>query len=172
MAADSNAQPYDVSGLVATLGDSNGIARQHARQALVEIGQPAVPALIAALASPQEQVRWEAAKTLSEIAAPESAPGLVLALEDRDFSVRWLAAEGLVAIGHGSIQPLLEVLVERGDHQWLREGAHHVLKVLSKRGSYEAIAPVLAALEGLEPELVVPPAAKAALKTLTISNLG
>jgi hypothetical protein len=166
MSTDSNAQLDDVFGLVATLGDSNGIARQHARQALVEIGHPAVPALVTALESPQEQVRWEAAKALSDIGAAEAAPSLVLALEDREFSVRWLAAEGLVAIGHRSIVPVLEALVERGGHQWLREGAHHVLKSLSKRGSHEALAPVLAALDGVEPALVVPPAAKTALKTL------
>ena len=170
MSADSNAQSCDVSGLVVTLGDSNGLARQHAREALVEIGQPAVPALRTALASPHEQVRWEAAKALSEIAAPESAPGLVTALEDREFSVRWIAAEGLVAIGHRSVEPLLEALVARVDRQWLREGAHHVLKALSKRGSYEAIAPVLVGLEGMEPELVVPPAAKAALNAMRSSS--
>jgi HEAT repeat protein len=171
MSADSNAQPYDVSGLVAALGDNNGLVRQHAREELVDIGHPAVPSLRAALASPHEQVRWEAAKALSEIATPESAPGLVTALEDREFSVRWIAAEGLVAIGHRSVEPLLEALVARGDRQWLREGAHHVLKTLSKRGgSYEAIAPVLAALEGMEPELVVPPAAKAALNAMRVSR--
>ena len=170
MSADSNAQPYAVSGLVATLGDRNGLARQRAREALVEIGQAAVPALRTALVSPHEQVRWEAAKALSEIAAPESAPGLVTALEDREFSVRWIAAEGLVAIGHSSVESLLEALVARGDRQWLREGAHHVLKALSKRGSYEAIAPVLVGLEGMEPELVVPPAAKAALNAMRSSS--
>jgi HEAT repeat protein len=166
MSTDSNAQPYDVSGLVAVLGGGDGLARQRAREALVDIGQPAESALRIALTSPHEQVRWEAAKALSEIAAPESAPGLVTALEDREFSVRWIAAEGLVAIGHRSIEPLLEALVARGDRQWLREGAHHVLKALSKRSSHEAIAPVLAALEGVEPELVVPPAAKAALQSV------
>jgi HEAT repeat protein len=170
MSADSNAQSNDVSGLVATLGDSNGLARQRAREELVDIGHPAVPSLRIALASPHEQVRWEAAKALSEIAAPESAPGLVMALEDREFSVRWIAAEGLVAIGHRSVEPLLEALVARGDRQWLQEGAHHVLKALSKRGMYEAIAPVLAALEGMEPELVAPPAAKAALNAMRASR--
>jgi HEAT repeat protein len=166
MSADSNAQPNDVSGLVAALGDDNGLARQRAREAMVDIGQPAESALRTALTSPHEQVRWEAAKALSEIAAPESASGLVTALEDSEFSVRWIAAEGLVAIGHRSIEPLLEALVTRGDRQWLREGAHHVLKALSKRSSHETLAPVLAALEGMEPELVVPPAAKAALKSM------
>jgi hypothetical protein len=170
MSADSNAQSNDVSGLVATLGDSNGLARQRAREELVDIGPPAVPSLRTALASPHEQVRWEAAKALSEIAAPESAPGLVAALEDREFSVRWIAAEGLVAIGHRSVEPLLEALVARGDRQWLQEGAHHILRALSKRGTYEAIAPVLAALEGMEPELVVPPAAKAALNAMRSSS--
>ena len=170
MSADSNAQPYDVSGLLATLGDTDGLARQRAREALVDVGQAAVPALRTALASPREQVRWEAAKALSEIAAPESAPDLVMTLEDREFGVRWIAAEGLVAIGHRSIEPLLAALVERGDRQWLRDGAHHVLKALSKRGSYEAIAPVLVALEGMEPELVVPPAAKVALKSMRSSG--
>lgn len=170
MSADSNAQPYDISGLVAALGDNDGLARQRAREALVDIGQPAEPALRIALTNPHGQVRWEAAKALSEIAVPESAPSLVAALEDREFSVRWIAAEGLVAIGRRAIEPLLEALVSRGDRQWLREGAHHVLKASAKRGSYEAITPVLAALEGLEPELVVPPAAKAALKSMHSSG--
>jgi HEAT repeat protein len=166
MGANSNVRSHEVFDLIAVLGDDNGQARQHARERLVEIGEPAAPALVAALSSPEEQVRWEAAKALSEIAAPASAPGLVAALEDREFSVRWLAAEALVAIGHRSIVPVLEGLVQRGHSQWLRDGAHHVLKALSRRTASEELARVLAAIEGPEPELVAPPAAQSALEAM------
>jgi HEAT repeat protein len=41
-----------------------------------------------------------------------------------------------------------------------------VLKALAKRGLPKAVEPLLQALEGLEAELTVPPAAKSALKAL------
>ena len=166
MSAGLDSQPSNISRLIAALADDDGLTRQHAREALVDIGRPAASALAVELSSPHEQVRWEAAKALHDIADPESAPALVLALEDREFSVRWLAAEGLAAIGQRSLPPLLEALVERGDHQWLRRGAHHALKALSKRGLPEPVTLVLDALESVEPELVVPPAAQTALKAL------
>ena len=68
-------QSFDVPSLVQALGDRDGQVRQRAREALVEIGQPAVPALISLLASPEDQLRWEAAKALCDIADPSAAPG-------------------------------------------------------------------------------------------------
>lgn len=155
-----------IASLVATLADSSGSVRQKARAALVEIGHPAVPALIAALRSQDAQVRWEAAKGLHDVADPLSAEALVAALEDKSFDVRWLAAESLALIGRKALEPLFAALADHGDAVWLREGAHHVLKVAARRGLAETVGPVLAALEDVEPELVMPPAAKAALKSL------
>ena len=158
--------PSTVFSLIARLADSDGLIRQRAREELVDIGQPAVPALISALDSPEGHVRWEVVKALQDIADPAVAPALVRALEDREFGVRWLAAEGLVNMGRRSLASLLKALTERGDSVWLREGAHHVLKAMSRRGLPEPVEPVLAALEDVEPELVVPPVARDALKLI------
>jgi len=166
MTASSDLHSSGIAALVAALADGNGLARQKAREALVEIGHPAVPALTAALGSHETHVRWEAAKALHDLADPASAEALVAALEDKSFDVRWLAAEGLALIGRKALEPLLEALADHGAAIWLREGAHHVLKAAARRGLAESVGPMLAALEGVEPELVVPPVAKATLKTL------
>jgi hypothetical protein len=48
----------------------------------------------------------------------------------------------------------------------MREGIHHVLHDMNKRELGPVLRPVLAALEGSEPTLEVPLAARAALNTL------
>jgi hypothetical protein len=61
----------------------------------------------------------------------------------------------------------MQALVERPESAWLREGAHHVLRVLVGRGLDVHIVPVLRVLEDIEPVLEVPRAAKIALDELT-----
>jgi len=46
--------------------------------------------------SKQQQVRWEAAKTLVIIADPLAIPALIKGLKDEIFDIRWLAAEALM----------------------------------------------------------------------------
>jgi|GEM_PF-491884 len=155
-----------IRALIAELGSRIGTGRQEARWALVKIGAPAVNALIGALSSDSNQVRWEAAKALEEIGDPASAPALVKTLEDWDFSVRWLAAEGLILLGRGGVIPLLQALTTKPDSTWLREGAHHVLRSQADAEVRKVTAPVLTALEDLEPTLAVPSAAHDALIAL------
>jgi HEAT repeat protein len=162
--ADSN----EINSLIAELAGEKGKSRWEARLALVKIGKPAVAALVQALKGPRERVRWEAAKALSQIGDPTTAPELVVALEDESFGVRWLAAEGLIAAGHNGLEPLLRALMHHSDSVWLRAGAHHILRTLAGDWElHEEIAPVLAALEDIEPAIEVPPAAQAALISLT-----
>lgn len=152
---------------MAALADHDGPTRQRARLSLVAIGQPAVASLVEALAVQNENVRWEAAKALSQIGGPAAAPAQVQALEDENFSVRWLAAEGLIAAGRDGLEPLLRALVGRSHSVWLREGAHHVLHTLaSDENLHTLLTPVLRALDDLEPALEVPVAAEKALKAL------
>jgi len=153
--------------LIATLGDHDGLARQRARHSLVSIGQPAVPALAKALTDPSGQRRWEAAKALGSIRDPSAAPALVSAMEDQDFGVRWLAAEGLIGLKGAGLAPLLQALAQHPDRVWLREGAHHVFRMLVDHDLHDLVAPVLAALDGIEPVLEAPGAAQAALRALT-----
>jgi len=162
----THSQP--IADLITALGSPNGLARRRARENLVGMGKPAVPALVEALSDPMasRHIRWESAKALSEMRAPESAPALVHALEDRNFGVRWLAAEGLMRLGRAGLRPLLEALIQHSGSFWLREGAHHVLRMLGIEDLEPELSAVLAAMEDIEPDVEVPPAAYAALRAL------
>jgi HEAT repeat protein len=155
-----------IKALVFALSSGDGMLRQTVRQGLVALGETAVPALISALRDPNTNVRWEAAKALSEIASPQSAEALVGALEDRNFGVRWLAAEGLIVLGRAGLAPLAQALIRDPESEWLREGAHHVLRVLANRSQHELVAPLLGALEGFEAALDVVPQAYELLDAL------
>jgi HEAT repeat protein len=162
---DANATT--ISNLIDLLDDPHGLKRQQARWELVSIGEPAVPALLKLLKDQREGVRWEAAKALSQIGDPAAAPKLVEVLEDDNFGVRWLAAEGLICTGSQGLVPLLRALERHSDSKWLRDGAHHVIRSLVGEPTlHDTLAPVLTALEGIEPVLEAPPAAQTALCTL------
>jgi len=146
--------------LVADLANHNDSVRVKARHSLVAMGKAAVPLLTEALKSQNSLTKWEAAKALGEIGDPNTASSLVEALEDEDFDVRWLAAEGLTKMNINALRPLLLALEKRGDSFFLQEGAHHVFHDLAKGALRKFLAPVLAALEGLEPGEEVPWAAR------------
>jgi hypothetical protein len=162
----TSADPDGLASHLADLRSRDGIRRELAREAIVSLGRQAVDPLTELLADPNHQTRWEAAKALSEMADPRSASALVSSLEDREFDVRWLSAIGLIAIGKDSLVPLLEALSRRSESVWLREGAHHVLHDLSKKGFMDLAAPILTALEGTEPGIEVQGPARAALAKL------
>jgi HEAT repeat protein len=147
------------TSLVAALASHNDARRIKARHSLVAMGKATVPLLTDALKSQNSLMRWEAAKALGEIGDPSTASALVEALEDEDFDVRWLAAEGLTKLNIIALKPLLLALEKRGDSFLLQEGAHHVFHDLAKGGLRKLLAPVLAALEALEPGEAVPWAA-------------
>lgn len=120
------ADPATVPPLVEALADDRLVANA-AMEALVEIGAPAVPALIEAAQNDSEQVRWHATKALSQIGDERAAAVLVQALNDANSGVRWLAGEGLVAIGTEAIEPLLRELGNRSVGARFRQGTYHVL---------------------------------------------
>jgi hypothetical protein len=155
-----------IQSLIEDLARSDRTIREDARRSLVSIGPPAVEPLAAALAHEREQVRWEAAKALQQIDDPAIAPAMIAALEDDDSGVQWIAAESLAFLGRDGVVPLLKALVARSDSSRLQRGAHHVLRFLSDETLKKELAPVLRALEGLEPALEVPVAAHRVLVAL------
>jgi HEAT repeat protein len=159
----------EINSLIVELANDHGLARQRARESLVEIGKPAVAPLIAALQHPNWRIRWGAAKALGQIADPAAADALVQTLEDERSGVRWLAAEGLIALRRDGLTALLKALIRHSDSVWLREGAHHVIHSLTEHvpDLHHLLAPVSAALDDIEPVLEVPPAARTALDALT-----
>jgi HEAT repeat protein len=161
--------------LIAALSSEDDGVRVGARQSLVTMGKAAVPPLAEALGNKDDLMRWEAAKALGEIGAPEAALSLVKALEDESFDVRWLAAIGLIGMNIKGLKPLLHALMEQGDSVFLRQGAHHVIHDLTKGELRRYLSTVLAALENVEPTMSVPQAAYHALEMLEkekkISNI-
>jgi hypothetical protein len=155
-----------IKSLMADLASQDGLVRVRARKSLVGMGNRAVAPLVVALASKKQWVRWEAAKALGQIGDTAATQALIKALEDRMFDVRWLAAEGLISIGHQALVPLLKALLERPDSLWLQEGVHHVLHNLDGGYLNKIIDPVLRALEGFEPSVETPLAARKALEAL------
>lgn len=163
---EEKAKVESIETLMNNLGSADDDVRVNARRSLVAMGNTAVAPLAKGLENKKYLVRWEAAKALSEIGNPAAAPALVKALEDEEFDVRWIAAEGLIKTNiHGAI-PLLQALKERGESTLLQKGAHHVFRDLSKGALKKSLAPVLAALEGIEPGEEVPLAALKAMETL------
>lgn len=158
--------PDAPEAIITTFASKNGVERQCAREKLVAIGKDATPALVDCLADPRRQVRWEAAKTLSEIKDPAASRPLVATLEDKDGDVRWLVAVALAAIGRDALQPLLVALIEKADSDYVLQGGHHVCHELARTGAYPIVKPVLDAIGAPEPRAAVPPAAYEALHRL------
>lgn len=149
-----NSEDVEIHSLLESLGSDNGQERKKAREALVSKGKSVIDYLMELLNHPKHIYRWEAVKTLEEIADPDSVPILIEALDDNKGDVRWIAAEALVKIGLPSIKPLLTILMEKTDSVFLLEGAHHVFFELKEKGMLPANFPVDQLLELLKnPEM-------------------
>jgi HEAT repeat protein len=157
----------DIPSLMTLLASKDGVLRCKARAALVELGKPAVEALVSALKDRNQTVRWESAKALGAIRDPKSIDALVAALQDKLFDVRWLAAEALIGIGDESVKPILQALVDCPKSEELREGAHHVLHDLVTSQYRDDLKPLMTALGDLTFTLDIPIRAKKALKSIS-----
>jgi len=155
-----------IKALIADLASHDDVTREKARHSLVAMGRRCVPWLTEALRTGKYLMRWEAAKALGQIAAPEAAPVLVEALEDSESDVRWLAAEGLIKLNVKGLKSLLHALMTKTDSGFLREGAHHVIHDLAKGALRKPLAPVLASLEDVKMTIEAPEAAFKALEIL------
>jgi uncharacterized protein YrrD len=155
-----------IKTLIGFLTSRSGLTRQYARTSLVAIGKPAVPALLALLKNKKSRGRWEVLKALGEIRDPSAISELITRLNDESFEIRWLAAEALVALGSQVIVPLLQALIRQSDSVYVRESAHHILRSLVDDKTKKFIRPVLTALEDMDYSMMVPMAARKALRSL------
>jgi bilin biosynthesis protein len=98
--------------MVECLGDSRGMVRLRCAQTLGEIGKPATPFLIEALAHHQNVVvRRAAAKTLTLIADRTAIPALIHSLlNDEDTVVKGSSVGALAKMGEASVPVLLKIL--------------------------------------------------------------
>jgi len=126
-------EDLEIKTLLESLFSENGMERKSAREKLVKIGTPVIDYLMEHIHHPKHIHRWEAIKTMEEIANPVSIPLFIEALEDDESDIRWIAAEGLINIGTQSIIPLLKSLTKNTDSIFVLEGTHHVFYDLKKK---------------------------------------
>ena len=92
-----------VAGLVRCLADSSPFVSRIAADSLARIGQPAVPALIAALQAKETLTRAGATRALRVIQPEEAIPALCAALDDPSAIVTHYAEEALERMGVGLV---------------------------------------------------------------------
>ena len=92
-----------VTGLARCLADSSPLVSRISADSLARIGNPAVPALIAALKEGEVIVRAGAARALSIIQPQEAVPALCAALDDPSAIVTYYAEEALERMGVGMV---------------------------------------------------------------------
>ncbi len=98
--------------LVESFSDKRGMMRLRIAETLGQIGEPATPVLVDALANhPNEVVRRACAKTLTLIADPTAIPTLVNSfLNDSDTVVQGSSVGALARTGRPAAPKLLEIL--------------------------------------------------------------
>jgi HEAT repeat protein len=140
-----------IESLMFVLTSKDGLMRKSARKSLEAIGNCAIPSLTKGTKAKNKTVRWESTKALVEMSNPQAAEAFVDALQDEEFGVRWLAAEGLIGLGRAGLKPLMQALMRDPDSNWLREGTHHVLRLLQDKYDdlHEQLVPLVFALESL-----------------------
>ncbi len=109
--------------------------KDDATRALIELGKPAVPALIVALSDKDEFVRKQAVLALGAIKDPDAVDPLIAFLHDQDWWMRLTAAAALEKIGdvrgREAIKPLMKdpdlvvrMRVERILSTWKKQTAN------------------------------------------------
>ena len=101
-----------IQQMIECLGDTRGMTRLGFAESLGQVGKPAVPQLLEALAHhPNVVVRRAAAKTLTLIADPQAVPHLINALlTDEDTVVKGSSVGALAKTGEAAVPALLEIL--------------------------------------------------------------
>jgi len=160
--------PDDLAKLIkVSLDTKNAVKKLAARSTLVRMGKTIIPQLHKLLASKNDLLREEIAKTVELIADRRSVPLLIGLLDDTVFDIRWIAAEGLIKIGRRSILPLLKSVRDGKSSHVYNESAHHVLLGLLNNTEKKKLEPLLLSLENYH-ELgeTAPIEASKALKTI------
>jgi len=133
---DFSINDTNIEKLIKALTDKDGLKRQNARISLVKIGKPAIPFLEILLNLEEYRTRWEAIKTLSCIPDIDTIPALLKCLDDENEDIRWVSAEGMIELEEHAVKPLLRSILANYESINFCETAHHILKELVVRKSF------------------------------------
>jgi HEAT repeat protein len=151
--------PQAIQALVESLGDLDLKVRTSVVSGLQRMGDPAVPAIAAAMASGQKTVREAGAQALERIDSPNAASALAKLISDSDPAIRASAARGL-GIQTANPQPAMLVPVLSDGAGDVAEAASDSLAAMGPR----AIPILIAALKSPASEVSKYRAAQALAK--------
>jgi HEAT repeat protein len=89
--------------LTRLLGEKSAFVQRIASNALIQIGAPAIPALIEALHNPSPAARAGVARALVPLESHAAIPALFAALDDDSAFVTYYAEEALARMGVGMV---------------------------------------------------------------------
>jgi HEAT repeat protein len=95
--------PSAVPVLISALGVQDSLLARLAANALIAVGEPAVPELIGVMENGKGRPRLEAARTLAIIGDPRAIPVLYAALSEDSAWMDYWANEGLERMGVGMV---------------------------------------------------------------------
>jgi HEAT repeat protein len=133
--------------VAAALGDEDWQVYHSARDALANVGLPAVPVLVAALANPSPRVTEMALEALVRIGAP-ALPVLRTTLASPSASQAQWAALAMGGIGYSAVRDGVGVLQDRTKPANARAMA---ALALGRSGAGDAVMPLISALRSQEP---------------------
>ncbi|OQA05119.1 MAG: putative lyase [bacterium ADurb.Bin374] len=135
-------QADTVPMLVERFLDPSWVVRREACRSAVACGMPAVQALLNALGSVEEDVRYWALRALGDIRPAGIFPEIVKLLRDRSWTIRKTASDVLSTFGSEALVELTN-LASEGDS----EVRYWVLQALGKIGSNISLPLLFRALE-------------------------
>ena len=128
---------------IKSLGDEDIYISSAARDALVNLGEPAVEPLIEALKDEDYHVRDGAADALGNIGDERAIEPLIQTLKDKEWPVRSGAAHALGKIGDiNAVEPLINALED--EESFVRWAA---AQALGNIGDNQAVGPLIEALK-------------------------
>jgi HEAT repeat protein len=108
------AQKKEIHELIDDLReDTEKEVRNSAAAELVAKGEPAVYPLIGALNDSDWRVREESAKALGRIGNKKAVKHLIQLFKDEKTRVQLWATDAIIAMGPGSVEPLIDALDDR-----------------------------------------------------------
>ncbi len=132
-----------IINLISSLNDPDSSMRNHAVQALVEIGEPAFEAVLRLTRNTDDVLRRKACDILGKMGNPNGLMPLTVLLTDTNSFVRRRAAHALNLIGdERAVSSLIAAL-----HDQECKVRYRVVKALGKIGDRRAVEPLISALK-------------------------
>ena len=95
--------PQAIAGLIDSLSDEDHLVVELSADALAEIGEQAVPALVTVVENGNPKARLEAVRSLARIGDTRAIPVLFGVLDEGSALMEYLAAEGLERMDVGMV---------------------------------------------------------------------